>query len=239
MSFRFVIPDLYFPTCIFRLVFSEVNFPICILPNCISLTCILPICISPICIFLIFMFPICMFRWVFPDLHFLVQMFRVSPTWISRFVFPDLYLPICVFLAVFSGMYFFDLYFRFVFPSCIFRIVFFYLYFRCVFSDVCLSDLNFPTKYSPIYNFSDLYFGLLFSDMCFPTGISEYFFFNYLFLFSDLYIPDLLLPIYTSRPVLLFSICICRIVLVRFVSFVWNVPICICASVVSSDLSFF
>ena len=69
---------------------------------------------------------------------------------------------------------------------------------------------------------------LVFSDLCvpncwFPTCISRFQFpICFRFVFSNLYLPDLLLPMYTFRPVFVFSICIGSICLSRL-----DFPICI------------
>ena len=158
-----------FPTYISRLVFSEVYFPICILPNCISLTCIPDLYFSDL-YFSLCNLPICMFRLVFPDLYFMVSFFYLFPTWNSRFVVPESYFPTCIF-----ELNLLFLFLRFVLPICISRV----RLFRCVFS-----DLSFRFVFPVLYLY-DLYFPMCICLICIlPISIPRNIFFRGVF--SDL-----------------------------------------------------
>ena len=140
---------------------------------------------------------------MFPIRIFRIILFRFV---LCRLVSPDLYFPIYIPRIVIFGLYFLIHIFWFAFPICNCRISSFEMYFPICISDSCFSTCIFQIWISgiifPRLDSSDMYV----LNCCFPTCV-------YRFIFPDIvsmYVlrlvsPELLLPIYTFRPVLFFQ----------------------------------
>ena len=140
-------------------------------------------------------FPTCVFRAICSDMYFCFLFTDLyTPIYISRMIFSELYLPICILSTSILGCVFSGLYF----PHCTFRIVFPICTFQFVFSVFVFSDLSFPNCILPNRIFRFVFPSLYFPEM----------------LFSSLYFPDFNVPTCTSDfcgPIHIFPICIARI----------------------------